>query len=77
MIQESGLIEFEDLGDYFCKIETRKKDERYSKRLITHKAMNIFIDGIEPGCHLITCHHDYIVVSVDRNKETLGLIIIT
>ncbi len=74
MIQENGLIELEDFGDYFCTIERRNGKERYSSKYITHKAKMV-IDGVKPGDKLITSQHNYLVVSIDHSNETLGLVI--
>jgi hypothetical protein len=74
MIQENGLIELEDFGDYFCKIERRDVKERYSSKYITHKA-KMAINGVKPGDRLITTQHNYFVVSVNSSTETLGLLI--
>ena len=68
-----GNIYFEDLGDYFCRIEPGNR-ERYIPKVISHK-VKMDLDGAKPGWVLITTHHNYLIVTVDKTKQTLGLVI--
>lgn len=70
---DDGKIVFEDFGDCPCAIK-RGYGERYSSRHYTHKAI-IEMNGVMPGDLMVTPLHDYIIVSVDKANNSLGLIV--
>lgn len=72
-LDDEGKLILEDFGDYFCKIEPGVI-ERYLPKYITHKAkMNV--NGARAGWILITAQHNFVIVSVDKKTNTLGLVI--
>ena len=72
-LDDTGKIIFDDFGDCFYSIK-RGAGERYMPGRYTHKAI-IEMNGIVPGDLMITTLHDYIVVSVDKKNNSLGLVV--
>ncbi len=72
---DNGRIIFEDFGDYFCAIDKNPEGDRFLSDFITHKAKMI-INGVIPGDILITAQHNYTIISIDKKKEILGLMVI-
>ncbi len=72
-LDDTGKIIFDDFGDCFCSIKRGAK-ERYQTKYCTHKAI-IEMDGVVPGDLMVTPLHDYVVVSVDRKNNSLGLVV--
>jgi len=72
-LDDTGKIVFDDFGDCFYAIK-RGYGERYMSGYYTHKAV-VEMDGVVPGDLMITPLHDYIVVSVDKKNNSLGLVV--
>ena len=72
-LDDAGKIIFEDFGDCFYTIK-RGYGERYMPRYYTHKAV-IEMNGVVPGDLMITSLHDYMIVSVDKKTNSLGLVV--
>lgn len=70
---DKGEIVFENFGDCFCLIK-RGTGDRYLPQMITHKAI-IEMNGAKPGDLLITSQHDYLIVSVNKQDNILGLVV--
>lgn len=70
---EDGEIIFEDFGDCFCKIK-RGNGEKNIPGYYTHKAI-AEMSSVVPGDLLITPQYDYLIVSVDRKDNILGLVV--
>lgn len=75
VFDDTGVVVFEESGDYFCRIE-RGGDGREFEKYVTHKAkVGDAMNGVMVGDRLITTHNEFVVVSINRKTERVGLII--
>lgn len=75
VFDDTGVVVFEESGDYFYRIE-RGGDGREFEKYVTHKGkIGDGRNGVMVGDRLITTHNEFIVVSINRKTERVGLII--
>lgn len=75
IFDDTGIVVFEESGDYFCRIESGGNGREFSK-YVTHKAkVGDVMNGVKVGDKLITTHNEFIVVSINNKTERIGLVI--